>query len=31
MVGAHAHPGSGLELVGLAAEAVAEHLGPVPR
>ena len=31
MVGAHAHPGSSLELVGLAAEAVAEHLGAVPR
>ncbi|WP_375003101.1 phytoene desaturase family protein [Aeromicrobium sp. CTD01-1L150] len=31
MVGAHAHPGPGLELIGLAAEAVAEHLGPVPR
>lgn len=31
MVGAHAHPGPSLELVGLAAEAVAEHLGTVPR
>ncbi|MGJ9412001.1 phytoene desaturase family protein [Aeromicrobium sp. CF4.19] len=31
MVGAHAHPGPELEMIGLAAEAVAEHLGPVPR
>lgn len=29
--GAHAHPGSALELVGLATAAVAGHLGEVPR
>ncbi len=31
MVGAHAHSGPSLEQIGLASEAVAEHVGAVPR
>lgn len=29
--GAHAHPGSNLELIGLATAAIATHVGPAPR
>ncbi len=31
MAGAHAHPGPTIEQIGLATEAIAEHLGAVPR
>lgn len=31
MAGAHAHPGGTIEQIGLATEALAERLGPVPR